>query len=126
MTVLKQRAAEREASDFIVVQPIPSMSSITLGLSGAHQYQNATLAVHLARIFLERHAGIEAAPQNTLPEPYVKALERAKWPGRCQTVVDPQHEQTVWFLDGAHTLESLECCVKWFVAPHTALRTDIA
>ena len=126
MVVLKESAAERQASEFTVVQPIPSMSSIALGLSGAHQYQNATLAVHLARIFLQRHAGIEPAPQDTLPEPYVKALERAKWPGRCQTVVDPEHERTVWFLDGAHTLESLDCCVQWFVAPYTALRTDIA
>ena len=126
MTVLKERAAEREASEFIVVKPIPSLSSITLGLSGAHQQQNATLAVNLARIFLQRHGGVAPPPEETLPEPYVKALERAKWPGRCQTVVDPAHEQTVWFLDGAHTLESLDCCIQWFVGPRTALRTEVA
>ncbi|KIP12703.1 hypothetical protein PHLGIDRAFT_123796 [Phlebiopsis gigantea 11061_1 CR5-6] len=126
MKVLKERAAEREASEFIVVKSVPSLSSITLGLSGAHQHQNATLAVSLARIFLQREGGVAPPPEDTLPEPYVKALERARWPGRCQTVVDPAHEQTVWFLDGAHTLESLDCCIQWFVGPRTALRTEVA
>lgn len=94
-----------------------------LGLSGAHQYQNAALAVHLARAFLRLRTGA-APPADALTDTEVRALEDARWPGRCQTVPDPQHAGTTWFLDGAHTLESLECCVQWFVAPRAALRHD--
>lgn len=58
----------------------------------------------------------------TLPPTFAKALENAKWPGRCQTVPSPTHQNTTWFLDGAHTAESLECCMQWFVTPDVALR----
>lgn len=90
------------------------------GLPGSHQYQNANLAIHLARTFLQKKAGIE--PETTLSETYIKALQSAKWPGRCQTVSDPQHTPTTWFLDGAHTAESLSFCVQWFVSPDATLR----
>ena len=63
-----------------------------------------------------------------LPETFVQGLKATKWPGRCQTVADPKHDKTTWFLDGAHTLESLDCCVQWYVNPDIALRdfTSIA
>jgi folylpolyglutamate synthase len=51
-------------------------------------------------------------------------LEAAKWPGRCQTVQDPSHNPTRWYLDGAHTLESLDCCMAWFVKPGLGLPID--
>lgn len=126
MKVLEQRAAELKASSFEVVHPIPALSTIRLGLSGAHQYQNAALAVRLAQKFLFLQAGIPPAPADELPETYVAALAAARWPGRCQTVQDPAHAGTTWFLDGAHTLESLDCCMRWFVSPEAALRTPPA
>lgn len=46
-----------------------------------------------------------------------EGLERARWPGRCQVVRDPKkgvREGVKWWLDGAHTVESLEECGKWF------------
>lgn len=51
---------------------------------------------------------------NPLPEPYVAALERTQWPGRCQLSPDPQDARIKWYLDGAHTVESLKCCGEWF------------
>ncbi|GAA5869112.1 hypothetical protein JCM3774_003954 [Rhodotorula dairenensis] len=51
---------------------------------------------------------------NPLPEPYVSALERTRWPGRCQLSPDPQDSRIKWYLDGAHTVESLKCCGEWF------------
>lgn len=45
-----------------------------------------------------------------------KGLTEARWPGRCQTVRSKDIEASpVWFLDGAHTIESLESCAAWFV-----------
>ncbi|KAJ3559184.1 hypothetical protein NM688_g494 [Phlebia brevispora] len=117
---LRLRASEREASEFLIVPPVPGLSEIRLGLSGAHQYHNAALAVHLSRKFFEAKEGTKAS--ETLTPTEIKALESTRWPGRCQTVIDPKYPQTTWFLDGAHTTESLDCCIRWFVSPHVALR----
>jgi folylpolyglutamate synthase len=120
LEVLRQRANELHSSEFLVVPEVEGISGLKLGLPGKHQYQNANLAVHLARKFLKQQAQIE--PDTTLSEIYVNALQNAKWPGRCQTVPDPKYPDRTWFLDGAHTLESLDCCVEWFVDPAVALR----
>jgi folylpolyglutamate synthase len=93
----------------------------TAGLAGEHQVQNASLAVRLAEVFLAAQAG--AGPD---PDTLRRALEGARWPGRCQVVRDPVHAHTRWFLDGAHTAESLECCMGWFVSPGVALSDDAA
>ncbi|KAI0352891.1 FolC bifunctional protein [Trametes cingulata] len=121
MAMLKEQAQELKASEFVVVPPVPGLSEIKLGLAGSHQYQNATLAVHLAKKFLTLHT--PETFQEDLPASFVEGLKATKWPGRCQTVVDPAHARTTWFLDGAHTLESLQCCMQWYVSPDAALRS---
>ena len=95
-----------------------------LGLSGAHQYDNANLAIHLARKFFYAREGIE--PTDLLTDLESKAVQDARWPGRCQTVVDPKNTERTWYLDGAHTTESLDCCMQWFVDPKAALKTEIS
>ncbi|KAK7060501.1 Folylpolyglutamate synthetase [Paramarasmius palmivorus] len=142
MTVLKQRAEELKASEFVVTPLVPELAEIKLGryhsvfrhfsilrayyavagLAGKHQVQNATLAVHLAKYFL--HAQASLNDTESLPETFKAGLEKTKWPGRCQTVVDPLHNRTSWYLDGAHTVESLECCIQWFVSPGVALSSE--
>lgn len=91
------------------------------GLAGTHQITNAGLAATLSQKFLELKES--AAPQKTLPVTFIEGLKAARWPGRCQTVSDPTFPLIEWFLDGAHTVESLECCIEWFVSPMVALRT---
>ncbi|KAI0776055.1 tetrahydrofolylpolyglutamate synthase [Trametes elegans] len=120
MTVLREQAEELKASEFIVVPQIPGLSDIKLGLAGSHQYQNATLAVHLAKKFIAVHTSEPV--EEDLPASFAEGLKSTKWPGRCQTVPDPAHTRTTWFLDGAHTRESLDCCMRWFVNPDAALR----
>ena len=61
----------------------------------------------------------------TLSEAFVKGLENARWPGRCQEVVDPTHPGTTWYLDGAHTKDSLEFCAAWFFSPKVGLRNHL-
>lgn len=95
---------------------------LVLGLSGAHQIQNATLAVYLARSFLQSRSLISS--DELLTDNFVRGLENARWPGRCQTVADPLFTNTTWYLDGAHTFESLECCIQWFVSPGVGLQAD--
>lgn len=56
-----------------------------------------------------------------LPAEFVAGLEQTRWPGRCQVELDPTTPATsahplTWYLDGAHTVESLKCCGEWFGA----------
>lgn len=101
------------------------------GLPGKHQIINASLAVALARATfqssrlpptLSRLAEpFDAAqPIGTVPDSYLPYLERTRWPGRCQTV---KQAGTTWFLDGAHTVESLTCCGDWAFGPDGMQKT---
>jgi folylpolyglutamate synthase len=94
------------------------LQSIKLGIPGAHQKSNAQLALELYRTYLKSSAGEalfdSSSGADGLSESEEKGLQGARWPGRCQTVRSKDHT-TVWFLDGAHTTESLESCAAWFV-----------
>ncbi|KAJ7684032.1 FolC bifunctional protein [Mycena rosella] len=121
LEVLRQQAKDLKSSEFNVVSSVPGLSQIKLGLAGAHQIQNATLAVYLVRSFLQSR---DLISDELLTDDFVRGLESARWPGRCQTVADPAFTGTTWHLDGAHTLESLECCMQWFVSPGVGLQPD--
>ncbi|KAG2042291.1 FolC bifunctional protein [Suillus americanus] len=132
-------AAEQRASQFTIIDTLPS--TIQLGLAGAHQRSNAGLAVQLVHTFLSimdqsyspmsdpntsgttsaTWSGSEIKPLQSLPTSFLDGLKNAHWPGRCQTVLDPKFEATAWFLDGAHTQESLACCLEWFVSSAVGL-----
>ncbi|KAJ8086797.1 Folylpolyglutamate synthetase [Marasmius tenuissimus] len=119
-----QKGGIYKASEFEVVDPIPELASIRLGLAGEHQVQNATLAVHLSKRFLNSSSSMNE--DTSLPETFKTGLVNTKWPGRCQTVVDPSRPETSWYLDGAHTAESLDCCMRWFVSANAALGSSNA
>ncbi|RAH86292.1 Mur ligase [Aspergillus japonicus CBS 114.51] len=78
------------------------------------QRQNASLAVRLTETVLTR-LGIAAADDccesDRLPALFDQGLENLDWKGRCRTLVTGQHH---WYLDGAHTHESLEVACSWF------------
>ncbi|KAG1872738.1 Mur ligase [Suillus tomentosus] len=132
-------SVEQRASQFTVIDALPS--TIPLGLAGAHQRSNAGLAVQLVHTFLSikdqsyspmsdpntsgaasaTWSGTEIEPLKSLPTSFMDGLENAHWPGRCQTVPDSKFGAMTWFLDGAHTQESLACCLEWFVSPAVGL-----
>ncbi|KAH7105642.1 tetrahydrofolylpolyglutamate synthase [Auriculariales sp. MPI-PUGE-AT-0066] len=118
LEALRKQATDRKASSFTVIPPRPELERISLGLAGRHQLSNANLAVHLASSFLEQRE--PSSPHDIseqLPETFTKGLTHARWPGRCQRVTDPHHPRLTWFFDGAHTTESLECCMQWYASP---------
>ncbi|KAF8640094.1 hypothetical protein AX17_001332 [Amanita inopinata Kibby_2008] len=115
LEVLRRRSVDLKASAFTIVPLVPDLSGIKLGLAGAHQLQNASFAIHLATSFLKHRCAFDF--KDVLPATFLEGLTKTKWPGRCQTVVDPRLDRTTWYLDGAHTRESLECCIQWFVSP---------
>jgi folylpolyglutamate synthase len=80
--------------------------------------------VHLANAFLGGDAAALESKEEQAPAAFVSGLAAARWPGRCQTVVDPATPSTRWHLDGAHTRESLLCSAQWFFAPGVGLPSE--
>ncbi|EPS61030.1 folylpolyglutamate synthase, partial [Genlisea aurea] len=95
----------------------PLDSSLHLGLEGEHQYLNASLAVALCSTWLRKtgHAGIHNPLQtNSLPEEFARGLAAASLQGRSQIVPDRETGELVFYLDGAHSPESMDVCANWF------------
>ena len=107
---------------------------IELGLSGPHQRVNASLAVELVKEWATKtkHKGIldamekerEKKPEAklVLPETFRRGLEKTTWPGREQIVRDEHSKNLTFYLDGAHTEESMRTCAEWFSAHVNAKR----
>ena len=109
---------------------------------GHHQLVNAALALQLVACFetrlaqrtlalagrhttLPKHVvdGPHRAAQlaaGTIPHAYAAGLAASSWPGRCQVEVDTEVCSLVWYLDGAHTPESMAVAAEWFAASTTA------
>lgn len=100
----------------------PGRDAIELGIPGVHQETNAGLAVSLCSTFQAR-AGkafgrIVTDDGSALTSDCVKGLELCKWPGRGQIERDSAanggEENILFYLDGAHTKESMDCCARWY------------
>lgn len=87
---------------------------------------NASLAVQMSHYWLSKyhHAQhqvstlltTEGTFADTIPlntNNYAEALANTKWLGRCEII---NKKKVTYFLDGAHTLDSMENCCKWFAA----------
>ena len=108
--VLEDRAKERGVELQIVEidQDINSGKTV-LGLDADFQKINASLAVALAKNWLEKR-GIETEGV-TFNEKVNKGLLEVQWGGRCETRCEPG---LTWYIDGGHTLDSIEMAGKWF------------
>lgn len=146
LEVLQERAQEKGCS-LSLVPPLSIYEWETaggrLGISGEPQQGNASLALQLCKTWLAKHhtgASAVDAKQSSLgategawvghynmpfmaahfviPKLMANGLEQCRWPGRCQTV--PCGQGLTLYLDGAHTEESLQCCVRWWREASTA------
>ena len=124
LNAMRAYAEKVNVSKFEVVPELACLKSVALGLPGMHQRTNASLAVALVRAFAESEAGKSIVPDaadalqtdgNQLSNKAVKALETAFWPGRCQVVPALETAGATYFLDGAHTIESIQFCVRWYL-----------
>ncbi|XP_006650967.2 folylpolyglutamate synthase-like [Oryza brachyantha] len=121
MIALKQRASELGVS-LQVAHPLEprQLKDQHLGLHGEHQYLNAGLAIALASTWLEKQGHVDRIPLNQtdpLPDQFISGLSNASLQGRAQIVRDSQvssGEELVFYLDGAHSPESMEICARWF------------
>lgn len=110
MSILDKRSQERGCSLAVV----PGIDSYpwtgkrpVLGIEGEFQNYNASIAIGLARTWLESSEKRTAFSFETA----ASALSRCKWPGRTQVL---RGDRIDFYLDGAHTIESMECCASWY------------
>ncbi|XP_022158588.1 folylpolyglutamate synthase [Momordica charantia] len=108
------------------------LDGLKLGMSGDHQLVNSGLAVSLCKCWLQRTGNWQRIFQNgfkvaNMPDAFLRGLATANLSGRAQIVYDryaSSHNSTmesensngdlVFYLDGAHSPESMEACANWF------------
>ncbi|KAK3287805.1 hypothetical protein CYMTET_4701, partial [Cymbomonas tetramitiformis] len=108
-----------------LIQPLDSFRTLDnaqarVGLAGDHQRENAALAVALCRTWALRtspssdRVTVREAQldEGVLPAEYAAALVETTWPGRGQELQAGPGLR--FFLDGAHTVESLAACARWY------------
>lgn len=90
----------------------PALKDVRLGIPGKVQQSNAALAIAIVQEHLKR-LGLDMpeVTETTIPPDIVTALERARWPGRCETRVE---KGITWYCDGAHTAESITAATEWY------------
>ncbi|KAL9126211.1 MAG: hypothetical protein Q9217_004703 [Psora testacea] len=103
--ILRHRAQEKDVS-LAFVDIKPEISDIKFPASIYRN--NASLAVALANRVLDR----ETLQRNSnVTEEMIHGLKNARLPGRCQVLKDGLSE---WYVDGAHTKDSLAVAGQWF------------
>lgn len=115
--VLFERAKESKA-ELNVVEQHHSLKDIRLGLQGDFQKINASLAIAVSSSHLARlgYSGMPDPldPTASLPDEFVAGIESARLGGRCEIREDTKYPHIEWYIDGGHTLESIEMAARWF------------
>ncbi|CAH0382351.1 unnamed protein product [Bemisia tabaci] len=122
LDVLKETATEVDCV-LVEVPPLSEYSSkgdidIHLGIPGSVQSLNASLAVQLSKAWLNRNSNeyksrLEKGVLDlSINETIASGLRNCQWPGRNQTVIQ---NNIRYYLDGAHTPESVALCVEWYL-----------
>lgn len=109
MEVIKQRSKEKNCS-LELSQSANLLKSIKLGIEGDVQKINAGLAIDLCRCW-ESKVLSQTRISGPIDDIEEIALEKTYWPGRCHTICRGSKK---FYLDGAHTAESMANCIKWF------------
>ncbi|XP_025016826.1 folylpolyglutamate synthase, mitochondrial-like isoform X1 [Tetranychus urticae] len=123
MQVIRNRSIEKD-TEVIICPPMENYENLTpykinLGIDGHVQRVNASLALQISRYFHLKMTSAEINPKElialgngfALDKEEVSGLVKTNWPGRCQLITKGRVH---YFLDGAHTVESLNNCCIWF------------
>lgn len=133
MDVIQKKARELMIP-LEVAEPLDhkKLDGLKLGMSGDHQLVNSGLAVSLCKCWLQRTGNLERMFLNgfkgaKIPAAFLRGLSTANISGRAQIVYDfytssfnstTQSDNSsgdlVFYLDGAHSPESMEACANWF------------
>lgn len=111
MEVVKQRAAEIGVKSLSVVDIDKRLQHARIRPDADFQRGNASLAVQLAETVLKALDPAFRLPADRLPQAFIDGLEQVIWRGRCELKVEGNLR---WYLDGAHTEDSIKVAAKWF------------
>jgi folylpolyglutamate synthase len=84
------------------------LNDLNLGIEGEHQRLNAALATRICKVWWDRVGPTEISLSPSL---ILKGLQTTSWPGRHQI---HREADRIWYLDGAHTIESIGYALDWF------------
>jgi folylpolyglutamate synthase len=112
MKVIEKRASEKKVA-IQVVEINPALKSVNILPNADFQRKNASLAISLTSAVLRKVDPLFLLPRDSLPEEFVNGLEQVVWPGRCEIRLDGMVR---WYLDGAHTAQSLKVAAQWFAS----------
>lgn len=132
MEVLQDRACELGVP-LEVAAPLDykRLNVLKLSLSGDHQLINAGLAISLCKCWLQvtgnwKIPSESDSEKHNLPEAFRRGLSTARLSGRAQIVDDAPFKtcksegneissgNLIFYLDGAHSPESMDACARWF------------
>ena len=106
----------RQTSDACILRPDHVLSPAGLAVKLASEWERLSKAGQLNS---GSSARLRDLSSGHLPLEYEAGLQRVDWPGRSQVVEDgvgPRDEgaRLSFYIDGAHTPESMETCAEWF------------
>jgi folylpolyglutamate synthase len=119
MDVLKKRAEEKGVQLTVVdTHPDISNGTVEIGLAGDYQKSNASLALAMASQHLRKLGCLDVPdlikdPGSAVLPEFRDGLKNISWPGRSDIRKDGR-SNTTWFIDGAHTVESIRLAANWF------------
>ncbi|KAJ5041769.1 uncharacterized protein L3040_005337 [Drepanopeziza brunnea f. sp. 'multigermtubi'] len=111
MKVVEKRAEERAVKSFGVVGLDRRLGGVKIRPDAPFQKSNASLAIALTETLLRKLDPKFQIDSELLPEEFVDGLEQVVWRGRCEKKVE---RNITWYLDGAHTADSILVATKWF------------
>lgn len=111
MEVVEKRSAERGVKSFKIVDVDLRLKGVKIKPDAPFQKANASLAIALAETVLEKLDSKFSPSPDRLPQEFIDGLEQVVWRGRCETKVEGN---VTWYLDGAHTADSIKVASKWF------------
>jgi len=143
MQMILQQSISKQTESLFLTPPLPEFETllghpIGLGLKGEHQKINASLALCLSRTFLSKTNRIPfdpSPPSSSSSSPVaipsfpvflpsdqmLQGLLETSFAGRNQIIdlaahsTSPEMQRVKLFVDGAHTTESIDTTVKWFI-----------
>ena len=84
-----------------------------LGIAGDHQRSNAAIAIKACELFGEQ-VGEKSAL--TYGAEMKQSLQKTFWPGGSQIInIGAEPSDLQLYVDGAHTLKSIQACCNWFL-----------
>ncbi|CAG8949381.1 hypothetical protein HYFRA_00005008 [Hymenoscyphus fraxineus] len=111
MNVIQSRAEERGVEYLKVVEQDLRLEGVKVKPDADFQKGNASLAIAMAEILLRKIDPEFEVDSMKLPKAFKDGIEQVVWRGRCEKKVE---ESVTWYLDGAHTSDSIAVASKWF------------